>query len=67
MLHIILIYRQMVLYILTGYRVLGIVYLDQLKGASHTHILVGITCLSLLIWGYIPKTNTGTDREPTIY
>ena len=28
----------MVLYILTSYRVLGIVYLDQLKGACHTHI-----------------------------
>ena len=28
----------MVLYILTGYRVLGVVYLDQLLGACHTHI-----------------------------
>ena len=28
----------MVLYFSTGYRVLGIVYLDQLKGACHTHI-----------------------------
>ena len=28
----------MVLYILTSYRVLSIVYLDQLKGACHTHI-----------------------------
>ena len=28
----------MVLYISTSYRVLGIVYLDQLKGAHHTHI-----------------------------
>ena len=28
----------MVLYISTGYRVLGIVYLDQLKGPRHTHI-----------------------------
>ena len=28
----------MVLYILNGYWVLGIVYLDQLKGAGHTHI-----------------------------
>ena len=28
----------MVLYILTGYQVLGIVYLDQLSGARHTHI-----------------------------
>ena len=28
----------MVLYILTGYWVLGIVSLDQLKGACHTHI-----------------------------
>ena len=27
----------MVLYILTGYRVLGIVYLDQLTGARQTH------------------------------
>ena len=35
----------MVLYISTGYRVLGILYLDQLKGAHHTHI-----CLCL------PKT-----------
>ena len=29
----------MVLYISTGYRVLGIVCLDQLKGSRHTHIL----------------------------
>ena len=28
----------MVLYISTGYLMLGIVYLDQLKGAHHTHI-----------------------------
>ena len=28
----------MVLYILTNYKVLDIVYLDQLSGASHTHI-----------------------------
>ena len=28
----------MVLHILTGYWVLGIVYLDQLKGARHSHI-----------------------------
>ena len=28
----------MVLYIFTGYRVLGIVYLDQLLGACHMHI-----------------------------
>ena len=28
----------MVLYISTGYRVLGIVCLDQLKGSRHTHI-----------------------------
>ena len=28
----------MVLYILTGYQVLGIVYLDQLSGAHHTQI-----------------------------
>ena len=28
----------MLLYILTGYRVLGIVYLDQLSGARYTHI-----------------------------
>ena len=34
----ILIYRQMVLYMSTGYWVLSIVYLDQLKGARHTHI-----------------------------
>ena len=38
MLHIILIHHRMVLYFSTGYRVLGIVYLDQLKGACHTHI-----------------------------
>ena len=30
--------HQMVLYILTGYRVLSIVYLKQLQGARHTHI-----------------------------
>ena len=34
-----LIYRQMVLYIWIGYQALGTVYLDQLKGACHTHIL----------------------------
>ena len=28
----------MVLYMLTSYWILGIVYLDQLKGARHTHI-----------------------------
>ena len=28
----------MVLYISTGFQVLGIVYLDQLKGAHYTHI-----------------------------
>ena len=28
----------MLLYIWTSYRVLGIVYLNQLKGARHTHI-----------------------------
>ena len=28
----------MVLYILTSYQVLGILYLDQLLGARHTHI-----------------------------
>ena len=28
----------MVLYILTSYWVLGIVYLDQLSGACHTHM-----------------------------
>ena len=28
----------MVLYILTGYRVLGIICLNQLSGARHTHI-----------------------------
>ena len=28
---------QLVLYILTGYQVLGIVYLNQLSGAGHTH------------------------------
>ena len=38
MLHIILISHRMVLYISTGYRVLSIVYLDQLKGAHHKHI-----------------------------
>ena len=27
----------MVLYLSTGYRLLGIVYLDQLQGARHTH------------------------------
>ena len=27
---------ELVLYILTGYQVLGIVYLDQLSGARHT-------------------------------
>ena len=32
----------MVLYISTGYRVLGIVYLNQLKGARHIHILFTI-------------------------
>ena len=26
------------LYILTGYQVLGIVYLDQISGARHIHI-----------------------------
>ena len=31
-------YHLKVLFILTGYRVLGIVYLDQLSDASHTHI-----------------------------
>ena len=35
--HIILIYHQMVLYLSTGYRLLGVVYLDQLQGARHTH------------------------------
>ena len=30
----------MVLYILTGYRVLGIVYLDQLTDAHHTHTYI---------------------------
>ena len=29
---------QMMLYIMTSYRVLSIVYLDQLSGACHTHI-----------------------------
>ena len=33
-----LIITSRVLYILTGYQVLGIVYLDQLFGAHHTHI-----------------------------
>ena len=28
---------ELVLYILTGYQVLGIVFLDQLSGARHTH------------------------------
>ena len=31
-------YRRTVLYILTGYQVLGIVHLDQLSSACHTHI-----------------------------
>ena len=35
--HIILIYRQIVLYLLTGHQLLGNVYLDQLQGAHHTH------------------------------
>ena len=30
-------YHRMVLYFLTYYRLLGIVYLDQLQGARHTH------------------------------
>ena len=39
----------MVLYILTGYRVLGIVYLNQPSGARHTlisyhNILIYFTC-----------------------
>ena len=50
MLHITLQYRRMVLYIMTGYQVLGIVYLNQLLDARHTLIsyhnrgLVGIMC-----------------------
>ena len=43
-------YRRMVLYILTGYHVLGIVYLDQLSGAHHTHIFYHdneMMCLTL--------------------
>ena len=32
----------MVMYISTGYWVLGILYLDQLKGARHTHIFIMI-------------------------
>ena len=35
--HIILIYHRMVLNLSTGYRLLVIVYLDQLQGAHHTH------------------------------
>ena len=38
----------MVLYILTGYQVLGIAYLNQLSGAHHTHISYhnrGSSCL----------------------
>ena len=38
MLHITLKFLQMELYILTGYWVLGIVYLDQLLAARKTHI-----------------------------
>ena len=46
----------MVLYILTGYRVLGIVYLYQLSGACHTHIsyhnkYTRITGLDYIIMG----------------
>ena len=40
MLHIILKYLRMVLHILTGYRVLGIVYLDQLLDAIHTYLIM---------------------------
>ena len=35
----------MVLYILTGYRILGIVYLDQLTGVHHTPIYIITTPL----------------------
>ena len=49
MLHIISIYHRMVLYILTGYRVLRIVYLDQRKGAHHTHI--SYHNIPLFFWG----------------
>ena len=45
MLHFSFYFCRMVLYILTGYQVLGIVYLDQLTGARHTHTyLIRITC-----------------------
>ena len=37
-------YRRMVLYISTGYWVLSIVCLDQLKGACHTHISYHFIC-----------------------
>ena len=40
--------RQMVLYILTGYRVLGIVCLDQLLGARHHTYLIMKYCLVYL-------------------
>ena len=33
------------LYISTGYRVLSIVCLDQLKGARHTHISYRYNCI----------------------
>ena len=35
----------MVLYLLTGYRVLGVVYLDQLTGSRHTHTYLIMICL----------------------
>ena len=39
----------MVLYILTGYRALSIVYLNQLSGGSHTQISYHDTAKDLLL------------------
>ena len=44
MLNIIVIYHGMVLFLSTSYRLLGIVYLDQLQGARHTHTSWIIAC-----------------------
>ena len=41
----------MVFYVSTGYQVLGTVYLNQLKGAHHTHILLTISHLRLQTTG----------------
>ena len=49
MLHITLLFCQIVLYILTGYQVLIIVYLNQLLGARHTHISYHNTLQNLKI------------------